>query len=307
MADSQPTSDILNGLRLLRSSFASGVALAEGGDAPASLALLRVTAHRLASLIEFSAKDAAAQPLNDLLAGWPALERAIGDATTASGAATTRLDPSAVIVLYDRVEPVLVHVERALRARLGVRGWDLGLALERVSNALRRFRIPLIAAAIIVIAIGVGRELSQRRFGLVGEYFADRDFQDFRLRRRDRRIDFNWERGAPAAGFPADNFSVRWAGYLNVKTPGAYSIFAASDDGVRLWIDQNPVIDHWDAHEAFDVARGDLYLTKGTHAIRIDYFELGGEAAMHLCWRREGERDQHVIPAEALLPVRDNR
>jgi hypothetical protein len=68
----------------------------------------------------------------------------------------------------------------------------------------------------------------------------------------------------------------RWA--LEATTsvhlpPGEYSLRTISDDGVRVWVDDELAVDHWDAHgSAVDYAP----LTGGRHDLRVRYYQLEG-------------------------------
>ncbi|KAB2662543.1 MAG: hypothetical protein DVB31_11370, partial [Verrucomicrobia bacterium] len=56
------------------------------------------------------------------------------------------------------------------------------------------------------------------------------------VERFDAQIDNNWGGGVPDAGIPADNFSVRWTGFVVPRFTETYAFHTISDDGVRLWI-----------------------------------------------------------------------
>ena len=62
----------------------------------------------------------------------------------------------------------------------------------------------------------------------------------------------------------------------SVELPaGRYRFIATSDDGVRLYVDGNRVIDAWSAHASRrDTA--DLQLDTGRHDLRVEYFQAGG-------------------------------
>jgi len=51
--------------------------------------------------------------------------------------------------------------------------------------------------------------------------------------------------GNPIAGMPADYFSVRWAGQINVTDDSWYTLYLTSDDGARLYVDDKLIVDDW--------------------------------------------------------------
>lgn len=120
--------------------------------------------------------------------------------------------------------------------------------------------------------------------GWKGEYFGNRNLAGAPLIvRDDADINFDWGTSAPFPGAPADNWSVRWTREMNFDS-GAYRFTVKVDDGVRLWVDGNLLIDQW--HEATATYTGDMYLTAGRHALRVEYLEAGGSAIMSLDWEQ---------------------
>jgi hypothetical protein len=111
-----------------------------------------------------------------------------------------------------------------------------------------------------------------------GEYFANTMLLGAPVVvRNDPDVNFNWGRGAPAPGMPADNFSVRWTRRLSFPVTQPYRFVLRSDDGVRLWIDGALIMDEW--HTAASAAyTRDVNLTAGWHAFRIEYYEGSGDA-----------------------------
>ena len=94
--------------------------------------------------------------------------------------------------------------------------------------------------------------------------------------RRDR-LDFMSGR-ALADGVPADRVAIVAEGRVELP-PGQYEIRTISDDGVRVWVDDERVIDHWTPHEsAIDTAP----LSGGRRRLKVEYFELGGFAELRL-------------------------
>jgi PKD repeat protein len=104
------------------------------------------------------------------------------------------------------------------------------------------------------------------------------------LVRNDVSVSFDWGTGSPGPGVPADDFSARWSRNLNFPT-GTYRFYVWVDDGVRLWIDGNLIIDQW-RDSAPTTYSADLNLADGTHTLRIEYYERSGSALAQLVWER---------------------
>lgn len=94
--------------------------------------------------------------------------------------------------------------------------------------------------------------------------------------RRDR-LDFISGRGI-ADGLPPDRVALAAEGRVDLPR-GQYQIRTISDDGVRVWVDDERVIDHWTPHES---AVDSAPLAAGRHRINVDYFELGGFAELRV-------------------------
>lgn len=144
--------------------------------------------------------------------------------------------------------------------------------------------------------------------GWRGEYFNNRWLSGSPiLVRDDESISANWGFGSPAAVVPGDQFSVRWTRDL-VFEAGFYRFTTGTDDGVRLFIDGSLVIDQWHlmASTAFTEQ---VYLSGGSHSIRMEYFENTGLASAGLIWEgpiafaSEGNLVSCVHPQNSWLKV----
>lgn len=79
--------------------------------------------------------------------------------------------------------------------------------------------------------------------------------------------------GAPQEKVPADGFAT-FATTTLIVQPGRYRLTFTSDDGLRVYLDGEQVIDHWDIHEAaIDTLTKNL---SGEHLLEIEHFEAGG-------------------------------
>jgi RNase P/RNase MRP subunit p29 len=139
-------------------------------------------------------------------------------------------------------------------------------------------------------AITFWREVVETYPDWKGEYFGNSGLNGApSLVRNDRGIDFNWGEGTPAPGLPVDNFGVRWTRQLQFPT-GYYRFFVEVDDGVRLWVDGALIIDQW--HDGIGSYTGDIYLTQGTHTVRMEMYEHAGGAKARMWWaQQEGFSD----------------
>ena len=98
-------------------------------------------------------------------------------------------------------------------------------------------------------------------------------------------IGFEWRGLSPMASVPVDHFSARWT--RRVYLGGDYYRFCAmSDDGVRIWVDNDLVLDEWHANNKVAYC-GTKYVYGGTHDVKVEYYEHGGEALIYVWWEPE--------------------
>ena len=116
-----------------------------------------------------------------------------------------------------------------------------------------------------------------------GQYFANRTLSGSpALTRADAAVNFNWGNGAPATGLPVDDFSVRWTRTMPF-TAGQYRFSATSDDGVRIWVNNQLLINNWTDHAQRTVT-ADITLPGGSLPLVVEYYEHGGGAIVQVGW-----------------------
>lgn len=102
--------------------------------------------------------------------------------------------------------------------------------------------------------------------------------------RNDVAIDFNWGNVAPAAGIPADAFSVRWTRSVEFEA-ATYRFHVWVDDGVRLWVDDQLLINAWYDSGPHEVT-ADYAMVRGVHGVEVEYYEYIGDAQVRLWWEK---------------------
>jgi hypothetical protein len=117
----------------------------------------------------------------------------------------------------------------------------------------------------------------------VGEYFANTTLKGRpKMVRDDSTISFDWGTGSPGMDLPSDDFSARWTRELNFQG-GNYVFTLEADDGVRFWIDNELIVDRWNDNSDTTNEKT-VFLTEDTHSLRLEYYESGGHARVHLQW-----------------------
>ncbi|HWZ90362.1 MAG TPA: PA14 domain-containing protein, partial [Polyangiaceae bacterium] len=94
-----------------------------------------------------------------------------------------------------------------------------------------------------------------------------------------------------------------WTGAVIPTTTEAYTFYTVTDDGARLWINGNLVIDHWQDQGATEWASTTVNLTAGTPAtFRFEYYENGGGASARLRWSSAAIAKQAIPAANMAAP-----
>ncbi len=134
--------------------------------------------------------------------------------------------------------------------------------------------------------------------GLEADYFDNINLSGSPVYSRiDQQVNFYWTGSPGVTGIGADNFSIRWSGYIIPSEDGLYDFSVASDDGFRLYINDTIFMEDWTDH-ATQYSNRRAYLSSGIkYHIVLEYYENGGIAEI-----RMGYLDlAAVIQAAALL------
>ncbi len=120
--------------------------------------------------------------------------------------------------------------------------------------------------------------------GVRAEYYSDTKLENLVLMRVDPGINFDWDANSPDPLVPADNFSVRWSGELEVPFTSAWTFTASCDDCVRLWVNGQLLFDKWGQQGGVEWT-GEMDLAAGQkYDITMEYYENTGDARAVLYW-----------------------
>jgi len=137
--------------------------------------------------------------------------------------------------------------------------------------------------------------------GLYARYYNNSDFTDLRMTRLDPKIKFNWIHLSPDLSMGSDSFSVRWSGSVTPRFTETYTFHTETDDGARLWIDGQLIIDRW-ANQGVTEHTGTIALQAGrAYSIRMDYYDDGLGAVANLYWSSPSQ-PKEFIPQNCLFP-----
>jgi len=136
--------------------------------------------------------------------------------------------------------------------------------------------------------------------GFDGTYYDNIDFTGTSINKIDPSINFNWGSGAPDPQIGPDTFSIVWNASLNVLTEGDYTFRVLTDDGTRLYVDGNRVIDVWYNQGATYHSSPSVHLSSGFHPLKLEFYENYGLAVIRLEWDEGG---YHVITSSELASL----
>jgi hypothetical protein len=140
--------------------------------------------------------------------------------------------------------------------------------------------------------------------GLLGTYFDTKDLKGKSVMRVDPVIQFNWGQGFPMPEIQVDAFSVRWEGKVEAPESGDYTFVTRTNDGLKLWVDNRLIIDHWAPPEGLKEWSGSIRLEKGRRVdLKMEYQEQGGNAEAHLLWKGPGIANTEIVTTRFLYPA----
>lgn len=140
--------------------------------------------------------------------------------------------------------------------------------------------------------------------GLLATYYDNMDLTGASVAATDSLIDFacgNWPMSVapiPSGTIGPGHFSVRWSGFVTVASAGTWTFCVDSDDGAKLWVDGQVVVDKWTTLGQVK-ACGTIGLATGTYPIQLEYQQNGGGCLARLLWTAPGGIEQ-VTPAAEL-------
>ncbi len=122
--------------------------------------------------------------------------------------------------------------------------------------------------------------------GLRADYFPNMTLTGNPSVTRIENVDREFPNGG-VGGMPAYTFSVRYSGKFRPEVSGNYLLGTYSDDGVRLWVNGNQVINNWTYHgTTFNQTATPISFTAGTvYDIKLEYYNAAGYGRVSLLWQ----------------------
>lgn len=165
--------------------------------------------------------------------------------------------------------------------------------MAKKQNTLKKQRLLLLLSAGLILIIlflpffGLVNSLAQTTDVPVGsfkgDYFNGAGLKNYVATKTDPKVDFSWGSNSPLEGVNKDNFSVRWEGYFFFNS-GTYTFKANSDDGVRVYLDDQMIINGWVNQQFSRSYFANKTLENKAYKVKVEYFDTAGAAQVKVDW-----------------------
>jgi len=111
-------------------------------------------------------------------------------------------------------------------------------------------------------------------------------------------LDYRFGNGPVLDSGLSRGVGVRMTGLMRFPTAGKYLLKARSNDGVRIFIDGEKIIDDPDVHSDRYSAEAAVQIDRsGWYPLRVQYFQRKGSATLELYWKMPGQGGFEIVPA----------
>ncbi|HKP54738.1 MAG TPA: PA14 domain-containing protein [Chloroflexia bacterium] len=144
--------------------------------------------------------------------------------------------------------------------------------------------------------------------GLRADYYNNSNLTNFQTTIYSPTVDYDWRTSSPHPAVEPEGFSVEWVG--TISTDGytgsdKYNFSVVSDGGVKLWVDNQLLIDSWTA-QTLRTDSEDIVLAGGQqYSIKLQFSDGVGTGRVQLQWQPPGASASAVISTEAVTPPTD--
>ena len=164
---------------------------------------------------------------------------------------------------------------------------------------MRVLRASAFALPALLIALFVSASASAQ---FSAELFSGTDLTNFVVERSHPEIDFDWGEGVVDPAVGSDHLSIRWTGTVVPEFDELYTFYATSDDGFRLFVNGELLVDDWTVHPARETS-GQQMLQAGVPVnIVAEYFEAENHAVARLEWS-SASLSREVLEAQSVEEV----
>ena len=124
--------------------------------------------------------------------------------------------------------------------------------------------------------------------------------------RTDAVVNFDWSTAGPDPSIGQTNFTARWTGSVQPQYDETYTFTAIADDGVRLWVNGQLLVDDWTGFQPRPrTAAPSALNAQQLYNIQLDYFQQTGSAVAQLRWSSPSTA-QAIIPQTPALSFHES-
>ncbi len=119
--------------------------------------------------------------------------------------------------------------------------------------------------------------------GLKAMYYDNPDLEgEPKVVRIDKKVNLEWMHKFDIPGIPATEMSARWTGFIKVNKSGEYKFAVSGDDGYRLFIDNELIIENWRDHGEVAMVKPMALKAGKEYPVKLEYYQNAGGAAIRL-------------------------
>lgn len=196
--------------------------------------------------------------------------------------------------------PVLWKIIQSEKSKLLMASPFLRLILRRL------VQLALLAAAVVAAALLIrggcyaGRMAAYK--GCVVTYYRGTAFEKKIGVAVEPVLRVGYKRNKPFWYAPESGWSARWEAELKILEDDEYIFYTQSDDGLRLYIDGELIIDNWkDQDWRTSGGHAEKKLSKGLHHLKMEHYFRSGKAAVLVKWSGGSVPDNSVLGFPYLL------
>src|SRR5207253_7995707 len=117
----------------------------------------------------------------------------------------------------------------------------------------------------------------------------------------DPAINFSWDTASPDPAIPGNTFSARWTGRMLAQNSETYTFTTHTNNGVRLWVNNQLLIDDWHDQPATDHSATIALKAGQLYNITMEYYNDSAGAVAQLWWSSPSI-SKTIIPQAQFYP-----
>ncbi|MFN3299620.1 MAG: glycoside hydrolase family 3 C-terminal domain-containing protein [Sediminibacterium sp.] len=225
------------------------------------------------------------------------LHKSIAKEAASKGAVLLK-NSNNVLPLSAKIKKIAIYGKDAVDARLG--GYSgPGNGIVNILEGLRKRAIQgqqifySEGASInaetfsLVSDANLFRDAALKNKGLTAEYFSSLVPGDSLCKTSFvKEINESYTFMSPDSNIASDHYSIRYSGYLKPNETGSYELALEGNDGYRLYLDNQLLINQW-TKVSYRTSTATIFLQKGKqYQLKVEFFESKGNGKIKFLWKQ---------------------